>query len=219
MRDRLTLPSRREERTVQRDTDGLRRWRIAGAAAGILVAIVATVGSTSAAFTATQPVDTLLESGRVEISAGGVTSLTFGGADLSAIGPGTTLTQSVTVTNASTVTLPSAFTDISLWADSSGTPLDGSGLGGALQVQITRSIGGGSSETIYSGSFAGLAAASSFDAPIGTAWRSQNGGSLVGANARRAVYTFAISLPADATEGAGSSAGITLVYEARNVTQ
>ena len=55
---------------MQRDTDGLRRWRIAGAAAGILVAIVATVGSTSAAFTATQPVDTLLESGRVEIKIG-----------------------------------------------------------------------------------------------------------------------------------------------------
>ena len=110
---------------MKRDTDGLRRWRIAGAAAGILVAIVATVGSTSAAFTATQPVDTLLESGRVEISAGGVTSLTFGGADLSAIGPGTILTQSVTVTNASTVTLPSAFTDIALWADASGAPLDG----------------------------------------------------------------------------------------------
>jgi hypothetical protein len=204
---------------VQRDTDGLRRWRIAGAAAGIFTAIVATVGSTSAAFTATQPVDTLLESGRVEISAGGVTSLTFGGADLSAIGPGTTLSQSVTVTNASTVTLPSAFTDIALWADASGALLDGSGLGGALQVQITRSIGGGASETIYSGSFAGLAAASSFDEPIGAAWRSQNGGPLAGAGARRAVYTFAISLPADATDGASSSAGITLVYEARNVTQ
>lgn len=204
---------------MQNGIDGLRRWRIAGAAFGVLTAIVLTVSSTSAAFTATQPVDTALESGRVELSAGDVSSLTFGGADLSAIGPGTTLTQSVTVTNASTVTLPTAYTEIALWADASGAPLNSSGLGGALQVQITRSIGSRTPETIYSGSFAGLAAAVSFTSPIGSLWRSQNGGSLTGLNATRAVYTFTISLPASATDGADSSAGITLIFEARNVTQ
>lgn len=87
-------------------TRGRRVWAV--------LALVVTVSSTSAAFTATQPVDALLESGRVELSAGDVSSLTFGGADLSAIGPGTTLTQSVTVTNASTVTLPTAYTEIAL---------------------------------------------------------------------------------------------------------
>jgi hypothetical protein len=204
---------------MQNGIDGLRRWRIAGAAFGVLTAIVLTVSSTSAAFTATQPVDAALESGRVELSAGDVSSLTFGGADLSAIGPGTTLTQSVTVTNASTVTLPTAYTEIALWADASGAPLNSSGLGGALQVQITRSIGSRTPETIYSGSFAGLAAAVSFTSPIGSLWRSQNGGSLTGLNATRAVYTFTISLPASATDGADSSAGITLIFEARNVTQ
>jgi hypothetical protein len=168
---------------MSKGVDGLRHWRLAGAACGAALALVVTVSSTSAAFTATQPVDALLESGRVELSAGDVSSLTFGGADLSAIGPGTTLTQSVTVTNASTVTLPTAYTEIALRADSSGTPLDSAGLGGALQVQITRSIGGRTPETIYSGSFAGLAAATSFTSPIGSLWRSENGGSLTGINA------------------------------------
>lgn len=153
---------------MSKGVDGLRHWRLAGAACGAVLALVVTVSSTSAAFTATQPVDALLESGRVELSAGDVSSLTFGGADLSAIGPGTTLTQSVTVTNASTVTLPTAYTEIALRADSSGTPLNSAGLGGALQVQITRSIGGRTPETIYSGSFAGLAAATSFTSPIGS---------------------------------------------------
>jgi hypothetical protein len=204
---------------MQSGKDGLKRWRIAGAAFGALTAIVLTVSSTSAAFTATQPIDALLESGRVELSAGDVSSLTFGGADLSAIGPGTTLTQSVTVNNASTVTLPTAYTEIALWTDASGTSLDSAGLGGALEVQITRSIGGRSAETIYSGNFAGLASAASFTSPIGTPWRSQNSGSLTGINATRAIYTFTISLPASATEGAESSAGITLIFEARNVTQ
>ena len=204
---------------MSKGVDGLRHWRLAGAACGAVLALVVTVSSTSAAFTATQPVDALLESGRVELSAGDVSSLTFGGADLSAIGPGTTLTQSVTVTNASTVTLPTAYTEIALRADSSGTPLDSAGLGGALQVQITRSIGGRTPETIYSGSFVGLAAAASFTSPIGSLWRSENGGSLTGINATRAVYTFTISLPASATDGADSSAGITLIFEARNVTE
>ena len=204
---------------MQSGKDGLKRWRIAGAAFGALTAIVLTVSSTSAAFTATQPIDALLESGRVELSAGDVSSLTFGGADLSAIGPGTTLTQSVTVNNASTVTLPTAYTEIALWADASGTSLDSAGLGGALEVQITRSVGGRAAETIYSGNFAGLASAASFTSPIGTLWRSQNSGSLTGINATRAIYTFTISLPASATEGAESSAGITLIFEARNVTQ
>ncbi len=204
---------------MQSGMDSLRRWRIAGAAFGVLTAIVLTVSSTSAAFTATQPVDAVLESGRVELNAGEVTSLTFGGADLSAIGPGTTLTQSITVTNASTVTLPTAFTEIALWADSSGAPLDSAGLGGALEAQITRSIGGRTAETIYSGSFANLASASAFTSPLGPLWRSQNGGSVTGLNATRAVYTFTISLPASATDGAESTAGITLIFEARNVTQ
>jgi hypothetical protein len=204
---------------MSRGVDGLRHWRLAGAACGAVLALVVTVSSTSAAFTATQPVDTLLESGRVELSAGDVSSLTFGGADLSAIGPGTTLTQSVTVNNASTVTLPTAYTEIALWADTSGAPLNSTGLGGALEVQITRSIGGAAQETIYSGSFAGLATATAFTSPIGPLWRSQNGGSLTGLSARRAVYTFTISLPASATNGADSSAGITLIFEARNVTE
>ena len=204
---------------MSRGVDGLRHWRLAGAACGAVLALVVTVSSTSAAFTATQPVDALLESGRVELSAGDVSSLTFGGADLSAIGPGTTLTQSVTVNNASTVTLPTAYTEIALWADTSGAPLNSAGLGGALEVQITRSIGGGAQETIYSGSFAGLATTAAFTSPIGPLWRSQNNGSLTGLSATRAVYTFTISLPASATNGADSSAGITLIFEARNVTE
>jgi hypothetical protein len=204
---------------MSRGVDGLRHWRLAGAACGAVLALVVTVSSTSAAFTATQPVDALLESGRVELSAGDVSSLTFGGADLSAIGPGTTLTQSVTVNNASTVTLPTAYTEIALWADTSGAPLNSAGLGGALEVQITRSIGGAAQETTYSGSFAGLATTAAFTSPIGPLWRSQNNGSLTGLSATRAVYTFTISLPASATNGADSSAGITLIFEARNVTE
>jgi hypothetical protein len=204
---------------MSRGVDGLRHWRLAGAACGAALALVVTVSSTSAAFTATQPVDALLESGRVELSAGDVSSLTFGGADLSAIGPGTTLTQSVTITNASTVTIPSEYTEIALWADASGAPTDSEGLGAALTVQVVRTVGGGTAETIYSGSFAGLASATSFAAPIGSLWRSRNAGSFSGINATRAVYTFTISLPASATGGANSSAGITLVFEARNVTE
>ena len=147
-----------------------------------------------------------------------MSSLTFGGADLSAIGPGTTLTQSVTVTNASTVTFPTAYTEIALWADPTGAPIDNAGLGAALTVQVTRTIGGGTPEIIYSGSFVGLTSAPSFTAPIGSLWRSRNAGSLTGLNATRAIYTFTISLPASATSGANSSAGIKLVFEARNVT-
>ena len=203
---------------MSRGVDGLRRWRIAGAAFGVLTALVLTVSSTSAAFTATQPVNALLESGRVVLSSGDVSSLTFGGADLSAIGPGTTLTQSVTVTNASTVTYPTAYTEIALWADATGAPIDSAGLGAALTVQVVRTVGGGTPETIYSGSFAGLTSATSFTAPIGSLWRSRNAGSLTGLNATRAVYTFTISLPASATSGANSSTGIKLVFEARNVT-
>jgi len=204
---------------MSKGVDGLRHWRLAGAACGAALALVVTVSSTSAAFTATQPVDALLESGRVELSAGDVSSLTFGGADLSAIGPGTTLTQSVTVTNASTVTLPTEYTEIALWADATGVPIDSAGLGAALTVQVTRAVGNGTPEVIYSGSFVGLISATSFDSPIGSLWRSRNAGSLTGINATRAVYTFTISLPASATSGANSSAGITLVFEARNVTE
>jgi hypothetical protein len=203
---------------MSRGVDGLRHWRLAGAACGAVLALVVTVSSTSAAFTATQPVNALLESGRVILTSGDVSSLTFGGADLSAIGPGTTLTQSVTVTNASTVTFPTAYTEIALWADPTGAPIDSAGLGAALTVQVTRTIGGGTPEIIYSGSFVGLTSAPSFTAPIGSLWRSRNAGSLTGLNATRAIYTFTISLPASATSGANSSAGIKLVFEARNVT-
>ena len=203
---------------MSKGVDGLRHWRIAGAALGVLTALVLTVSSTSAAFTATQPVNALLESGRVVLSSGDVSSLTFGGADLSAIGPGTTLIQSVTVTNSSTVTFPTAYTEIALWADTTGAPMDSAGLGAALTVQVVRTVGGGTPETIYSGSFSGLASATSFAAPIGSLWRSRNAGSLTGLNATRAVYTFTISLPASATSGANSSTGIKLVFEARNVT-
>lgn len=199
--------------------DGLRRWRIAGGATAIALAAVATLGTTSAAFTATQPVTGRVESGRVELSAGGVSSLTFGGADLAAIGPGATLSESIVVSNESTVTLPSSITEIALWADASDAPTDSGGLGGALTVQITRSIGGGTAETIYSGSFDGLAAKDSFANAVGTTWRSRNGGDLIGTDAREAEYTITISLPASATEGADSQAGITLVFEARNATE
>jgi hypothetical protein len=180
---------------------------------------VATLGTTSAAFTATQPVAGLIESGRVELSAGGVSSLTFGGADLAAIGPGTTLTESISVSNESTVTLPTDITEIALWADTSGAPADTGGLGSALVVQITRSIGGGPSETIYTGSFDGLAANDSFSNAIGSVWRSRNEGDLIGSDAREAIYTISLSLPASATEGASSQAGVSLVFEARNATE
>ncbi|MFZ9386201.1 MAG: hypothetical protein ACO25O_05295 [Candidatus Limnocylindrus sp.] len=199
--------------------DGLRRWRVAGAASAIVLAAVATLGTTSAAFTATTPVTGLIESGRVELSAGGVSSLTFGGADLAAIGPGTNLTESITVTNSSTVTLPTEFTEIALWADTSGAPSDPGGLSAALTVQITRSIGGGPTETIYSGSFAGLAARDSFSRPIGAAWRSRNGGDLVGSDSSEAVYSISLSLPASATEGADSQVGLSLIFEARNAIE
>jgi hypothetical protein len=39
--------------------DGLRRWRVAGAASAIVLAVVLTLGATSAAFTATTPVTCL----------------------------------------------------------------------------------------------------------------------------------------------------------------
>lgn len=199
--------------------DGLRNWRIAGGVTALALALVATIGTTSAAFTATQPVTGLVESGRVELSAGGISSLTFGGADLAAIGPGTTLTESITVSNESTVTLPTQFTEVALWADTSDAPFDAGGLGSALQVQITRSIGGGAPETIYAGSFDGLAAHDSFAHAIGSLWRSRNNGALSGVDAREAVYTISLSLPESATEGADSQAGVSLVFEARNATE
>lgn len=58
--------------------------------AGALV-IGATVGRTSAAFTATAPVTGGATSGVVSLSTGGVQQLTFGGATLTNIGPGATL--------------------------------------------------------------------------------------------------------------------------------
>lgn len=197
----------------------LRPWRLAGGLTALALAGIATISSTSAAFTATEVVSGALSSGRVEISAGGKTSLAFNGANISAIGPGSVLTESITVTNSSTVTLPTAFTDIAVYADSSAAPSDPGGLGGVLLVEITRSIGGGTAETIYSGSFDGLAAGGSFESPLGSLWRSRNGGALDGADARVAVYTIAISLPEDATEGAASQVGTSLVFEARNALE
>ncbi len=198
---------------------GLRAWRVAGAMSAAFTLLVMTVSSTSAAFTATQPIISELASGSVALSSGGVSRLTFGGADLAAIGPGTSITQTVTVTNSSTVTLPSPYTEIALWSDSSNSPLDVEGLGRQLQVTITRVIGGGAAQTIYSGTFDGLLALNSFSNKIGSTWRSLNGSSITGAEATRATYTFTVSLPASATSGANSEVGITLVFEARNVTQ
>ena len=197
----------------------LLRWRVAGGVRALLFVLALTVSSTSAAFTASAPVISQLASGTVELSAGGVTRLTFGGADLAAIGPGTSLTQTVTVTNSSTVTLPTAYTEIALWADASGAPLDTGGLGQQLQVVVTRSIGGGSAQTLYSGTFDGMSSFNAFSRPIGTVWRSKNAGLTSGSEATRATYTFAVSLPSSTTSGANSQVGLTLVVEARNVTQ
>jgi len=181
--------------------------------------IGATVGRTSAAFTATAPVTGEATSGIVSLSTGGVQQLTFGGATLTNIGPGATFTQTITVLNDSTVTTPSNLTDIALWSDITGTSLDASGLGAALQVAITRSVGGGSVETLYTGALNGLSAFSSFASPIGQAWSSENPGALTGATAKSAAYTFTFTLPASATTGADSSVAVTFTFEARNKTQ
>jgi len=186
--------------------------------AGALV-IGATVGRTSAAFTATAPETGGATSGIVTLSTVGVQQLTFGGATLTNIGPGATFTQTVTVLNESTVTTPSSLTDIAVWGDITGTSTAASGLGAALQVAITRSIGGGSTETLYSGVLNGLSAYDSFAAPIGAAWSSQNGGALTGATAKSAAYTFTFTLPASATTGADSSVAVAFTFEARNKTQ
>jgi hypothetical protein len=186
--------------------------------AGALV-IGATIGRTSAAFTATAPVTGGATSGVVSLSTGGVQQLTFGGATLTNIGPGATFTQTVTVLNESTVTTPSSLTEIAVWSDITGTSTAPSGLGAALQVTITRSIGGGSAETLYSGALNGLSAYGSFATPIGVAWSSQNGGAVTGVTAKSATYTFTFTLPASATTGADSSVAVTLTFEARNKTQ
>ena len=183
------------------------------------LAVGATVGRTSAAFTATAPVTGGATSGVVALSTGGVQQLTFGGATLTNIGPGATFTQTVTVLNQSTITTPSSLTDIALWGDITGTSTAASGLGAALQVSITRSIGGESSEVLYSGALTGLAAYGSFATPIGTVWSSRNGGATTGVSAKSATYTFTFTLPASATTGADSSVTATLTFEARNKTQ
>jgi hypothetical protein len=195
--------------------------RAAVRAAMVAAALVigATVGRTSAAFTATAPVTGEATSGIVSLSTGGVQQLTFGGATLTNIGPGATFTQTITVLNDSTVTTPSNLTDIALWSDITGTSLDASGLGAALQVAITRSVGGGSVETLYTGTLNGLSAFSSFASPIGQAWSSENGGALTGATAKSAAYTFTFTLPSSATTGADSSVAVTFTFEARNKTQ
>ena len=186
--------------------------------AGALV-IGATVGRTSAAFTATAPVTGGATSGVVSLSTGGVQQLTFGGATLTNIGPGATFTQTVTVLNESTVTTPSSHTDIAVWGDITGTSTAASGLGAAMQVTITRSIGGGNAETLYSGVLNGLSTYDSFATPIGAAWSSQNGGALTGETAKSAAYTFTFTLPASATTGADSSVAVAFTFEARNKTQ
>ena len=186
--------------------------------AGALV-VGATVGRTSAAFTATAPVTGGATSGVVALSTGGVQQLTFGGATLTNIGPGASFTQTVTVQNQSTVTTPSSLTDIALWGDITGTSTAASGLGAALQVSIARSIGGESSETLYSGTLIGLATYGSFATPIGTVWSSRNGGATTGVSAKSATYTFTFTLPASATTGADSSVLATFTFEARNKTQ
>jgi len=186
--------------------------------AGALV-VGATVGRTSAAFTATAPVTGGATSGVVALSTGGVQQLTFGGATLTNIGPGASFTQTVTVQNQSTVTTPSSLTDIALWSDITGTSMAASGLGAALQVSVTRSIGGESSETLYSGALTGLAPFASFASPIGAVWSSRNGGSTTGVSAKSATYTFAFTLPASATTGSDSSVTATFTFEARNKTQ
>ena len=186
--------------------------------AGALV-IGATVGRTSAAFTATAPVTGGATSGVVSLSTGGVQQLTFGGATLTNIGPGATFTQTITVLNESTVTTPSDLTEIALWSDLTGTSTAASGLGASLQVTISRSIGGGSAETLYTGALNGLSAYDSFAAPIGAAWSSQNGGAVTGVTAKSAAYTFTFTLPASATTGADSSVAATFTFEARNKTQ
>lgn len=191
--------------------------RIFGATA-VIFFVGATVGRTGAAFTATAPVEGSVSSGRVELDTGGVERLTFGGADLTAIGPGASFSQSVTVANTSTVTVPSAVTEIALWADGSAAPADLGGLADVLQVSITQSIGGGATATLYSGSLAELSGFDGFSTSIGSLWLSTNGGAVTGVAATRAVYTFTFSLPADSSSGAGSTAGISFVFEARNRT-
>ena len=101
---------------MQKQRDGLvpRHAIRALALAGALV-VGATIGRTSAAFTATAPVTGGATSGVVALSTGGVQQLTFGGATLTNIGPGATFSQTVTVLNQSTVTTPSSLTDIALW--------------------------------------------------------------------------------------------------------
>lgn len=202
---------------LRNSSSAIRNGRIISAAAALFF-VGATVGRTGAAFTASQLVDSSVASGRVELDAGGVQRLTFGGADLTAIGPGTNLSQTITVTNASTVAVPNRITDIVLWADTSSAPADVGGLAAALQVTITRSIGGGSAATLYSGSLAGLSSYSSYATPIGAIWTSENGGSTTGSVATRATYTFTFSLPSSSSSGANSTAGISFVFEARNRT-
>ena len=200
---------------------GAKRFSRVARGMGLIAAtflVGATAGRTSAAFTAAVPIQGSVVSGVVTLDAGGVQRLTFGGADLAAIGPGSSFTQTVTVTNTSTVTNPSPMTDVALWADFTGAPADTGGLGAVLQVTITRSIGGGTASTLYSGSFAGLSSFASFATPIGATWGSRNGGSTTGSSATIATYTFTISLPAGSSSGSGSSVGVSFVFEARNRT-
>jgi hypothetical protein len=194
-----------------------RHLRAVGSVALLLI-VGATIGRTSAAFTDVAAVAAAAAAGVVELDAGGTSQLTFSGADLSAIGPGATLTQSITIVNRSTVTNPSDMTDIALWADLGTTSLQSGELASALQVRITRAVGSQPSSTLYDGSLAALATNASFAAPIGSLWRSRNGTVTTGSSATQATYTVVISLPTSATDGAGSSARFSFIFEARNVT-
>ncbi len=210
-----------ESMKEQQEGRGAKRFSRVARGIGLIAAtflIGASAGRTSAAFTAAAPIQGSLSSGVVALDAGGVQRLTFGGADLAAIGPGSSFTQTLTVTNTSTVTTPSPMTDIALWADFTGAPADSGGLGAVLQVTVTRSIGGGAASTLYTGSFSGLISYASFAAPIGATWGSRNGGSATGTSATSATYTFTFSLPANSSSGSGSSVGVSFVFEARNRT-
>lgn len=195
-----------------------RRAVWAAAIVGALIA-GATVGRTSAAFTATAPVTGGATSGVVALDTGGVEQLTFNGTSLSAIGPGASFAQSVTVLNESTVTTPSTYTDIALWADITGTSTLPADLGASLLVTITRSIGGGTALELYSGTVVGLAQFGTFTSSLGDRWGSRNAGGATGTEAVSAIYTFSFSLPASATAGADSSIAVAFTFEARNRTE
>lgn len=188
------------------------------AAAGVIFAGGATVGRTTAAFSDIRPLSAAASAGTVALDTGGLQRLEFSGADLAAIGPGASFSQTLTVLNQSTVTVPTNQTEIALYASLGSTPLASDSLAAVLRLRITRSVGGGTGTVLYDGTVAALAGLDRFSAPIGTTWRSINGSGSSGATAASARYVFELSLPASATSGAGSSVSLTLLFEARNIT-